>query len=129
MEEIIKQANDLGLMIKGTDVYKRYVEVVQKLDKEEESRNLLEEFIKLNEQVQQKEYSSQPVEVEEKQKLEELSAKVSENELLKEFISAQTYYMNLMMQIQKAISEPEGKPIDESKIIKPNDPGKIITDL
>lgn len=129
MEEIIKQANDLGLMIKGTDVYKRYVEVVQKLDKEEESRNLLEEFIKLNEQVQQKEYSSQPVEVEEKQKLEELSAKVSENELLKEFISAQTYYMNLMMQIQKSISEPEGEPIDESKIIKPNDPGKIITDL
>jgi len=129
MEEIIKQANDLGLMIKGTDVYKKYVEVVQKLDKEEESRKLLEEFVKLNEQVQQKEHSGQPVEVEEKQKLEELSAKVSENELLKEFISAQTYYMNLMMQIQKAISEPEGEPIDESKILKPSDPGKIIKDL
>ncbi len=129
MEEIIKQANDLGLMIKGTDVYKKYVEVVQKLDKEEESRKLLEEFVKLNEQVQQKEHSGQPVEVEEKQKLEELSAKVSENELLKEFISAQTYYMNLMMQIQKTISEPEGEPIDETKILKPSDPGKIIKDL
>ncbi|HMB19583.1 MAG TPA: YlbF family regulator [Spirochaetota bacterium] len=129
MEEIISRANELGLMIKGTDVYKRYVEVVKKLEENPESRKLLEEFAQLSETVQQKEGTGQPVEVEEKQKIEELSAKVSEDELLKEFITAQSYYMNLMMMIQKAISEPEGEPIDESKIVKPNQPGKIITDL
>ncbi len=129
MEEIISRANELGLMIKGTDVYKRYVEVVKKLEQNPESRKLLEEFAQLSETVQQKEGTGQPVEVEEKQKIEELSAKVSEDELLKEFITAQSYYMNLMMMIQKAISEPEGEPIDESKIVKPNQPGKIITDL
>jgi len=129
MEEIISRANELGLMIKGTDVYKRYVEVVKKLEQNPESRKLLEEFAQLSETVQQKEGTGQPVEVEEKQKIEELSAKVSEDELLKEFITAQSYYMNLMMMIQKAISEPEGEPIQESKIVKPNQPGKIITDL
>src|SRR6056297_1734778 len=129
MEGIISRANELGLMIKGTDVYKRYVEVVKKLEENPESRKLLEEFAQLSETVQQKEGTGQPVEVEEKQKIEELSAKVSEDELLKEFITAQSYYMNLMMMIQKAISEPEGEPIDESKIVKPNQPGKIITDL
>ncbi len=129
MEEIISRANELGLMIKGTDVYKRYVEVVKKLEENPESRKLLEEFAQLSETVQQKEGTGQPVEVEEKQKIEELSAKVSEDELLKEFITTQSYYMNLMMMIQKAISEPEGEPIQESKIVKPNQPGKIITDL
>ncbi|MFW5862126.1 MAG: YlbF family regulator [Spirochaetota bacterium] len=129
MEEIISRANELGLMIKGTDVYNRYVEVVKKLEQNQESRKLLEEFAQLSETIQQKEGTGQPVEVEEKQKLEELSAKVSEDELLKEFITAQSYYMNLMMMIQKAISEPEGEPIRESKIVKPNQPGKIITDL
>ncbi|MFW5769948.1 MAG: YlbF family regulator, partial [Spirochaetota bacterium] len=115
MEEIISRANELGLMIKGTDVYNRYVEVVKKLEQNQESRKLLEEFAQLSETIQQKEGTGQPVEVEEKQKLEELSAKVSEDELLKEFITAQSYYMNLMMMIQKAISEPEGEPIRESK--------------
>jgi len=34
-----------------------------------------------------------------------------------------------MMQIQKVISEPVGEPIEQSRIIKPNTGGKIITDF
>jgi hypothetical protein len=33
------------------------------------------------------------------------------------------------MQIQKIISEPAGEPIEQTRIIKPNSGGKIITDF
>ena len=129
MEEIIQKANELGLMIKGTDLYKRYVEVSEKLEKDEEGRKLLEEYIGVSETLYQKERSGGVIEVEEKQRLQEMNEKVSQNQLIKEFMATQTYFMNLMMQIQKTINEPKGDPIEQSKIIKPGGAGKIITGI
>ena len=77
----------------------------------------------------QKEKAGTVIEVHEKEKLQELNDKISENQLIKEFIATQTYYLNMTMQIQKAINEPEGDPIEQSRIITPEDSGKIITDI
>ena len=129
MEEIIKKANELGLMIKGTEVYTRFEELAKKLEADSEARGLLEEYAKATQAIQEKEADGSVIEVEEKQKLQELNDKVSESDLIKEYIATNTYYLNMVMQIQKAISEPEGEPIKESKIIKPGDSGKIITDI
>lgn len=129
MEELIKKANELGLMIKGTEIYKRYEDVGKKLESDADSRKLLEEYAAISEEMYQKENSGGAIEVAEKQKFEDLHEKVSGNQLIKEYIATQSYFMNLMMQIQKAISEPKGKPIEESKIIKPGASGKIITGI
>ena len=129
MEEILKKANELGLMIKGTDVYKRFNELSKKLDEDAEAKKLLEDYARFSEEIHQKEKSGSVIEVDEKQKLQESSEKIAENQLIKEFIATQTYYLNMTLQIQKAINEPEGDPIEKSKIIKPNNTGKIITDL
>jgi cell fate (sporulation/competence/biofilm development) regulator YlbF (YheA/YmcA/DUF963 family) len=61
--------------------------------------------------------------------MQELSEKVSQNQLIKEFIATQTYFYNLMIHIQNAISEPKGEPIKPSKIITPGSSGKIITGI
>ncbi len=129
MEEILKKANELGLMIKGTEIYKRFDELTKKLEGDAEAKKLLEDYAQYSEEMHRKEKSGSVIEVEEKQKLEELTEKVSQNQLIKEFVATQTYYLNMTLQIQKAINEPEGEPIDESKIIKPGNAGKIITDL
>ena len=129
MEEILKKANELGLMIMGTDVYKRFDELRKRLEEDPDAMKLLDEYIKFSDEMQQKENSGTVIEVSDKQKLQEMSEKLSENQLIKEYIATQTYYMNLMLQIQKVINEPEGEPIAESKIIKPDQPGKIITDI
>jgi cell fate (sporulation/competence/biofilm development) regulator YlbF (YheA/YmcA/DUF963 family) len=129
MEEIIKKANELGLMIKGTDVAIRFEELSKKLDEDKESRELLEEYIKVMQEYQEKESEGKVIEVEEKNKIKELSEKVAESQLIKEYIATQTYFVNMMMQIQQAISEPKGEPVKESKIITPNKAGKIITDI
>lgn len=127
MEEILQKANELGLMIKGSDIYRRYEELVKKVEADANSKKLLEDYIKLSEEIYQKESSGGVIEVEEKQKLQDMSQTVSENQLIKEFIATQTYYVNMMMQIQNAISNPKGDPIGPSRIIKPGQSGKIIT--
>lgn len=129
MDEIVKKANELGLMIKGTEIFRRYDELLKQLDADHESRKLLEDYAKASENMYEKEKKGTVIEIAEKQHMQELLEKISVNQLIKEYIATQSYYVNMMMQIQKAISEPEGKPIEESKIIKPESGGKIITDL
>ncbi len=129
MEEILKIANELGLMLQGTDIYKRYREISKKLEEDEEAKSLLEEYIQFSDEMYRKEKAGTVIEVDEKQKLQELNEKISENQLIKEFLATQTYYLNMTLQIQKAINEPEGEPIQQSRIITPDDSGKIITDI
>ncbi len=129
MEEILKKANELGLMIKGTEVFSRFEELSKQLEADSESKALLEEYAKFSQEFQEKEAQGKAIEVEDKQKLQEMNDKLSENALIKEYIATNSYYINMLMQIQKVISEPEGEPIKESKIIKPGNNGKIITDI
>ncbi|HNU90468.1 MAG TPA: YlbF family regulator [Spirochaetota bacterium] len=129
MEEILNKANELGLMVRGTDLYRRYEELSLKLDADEVSRELLEEYARVSEELYAKESSGAPIEVGEKKNFQELTEKISKNQLIKEYIATQSYFLNLMMQIQKVISEPVGEPIEQGRIIKPNAGGKIITDF
>jgi cell fate (sporulation/competence/biofilm development) regulator YlbF (YheA/YmcA/DUF963 family) len=128
MDEILRKANELGLMIKGSELYKRLEDLTVKLDSDENSKSLLEEYVALSNTIAEKEESGAPIEVDEKSALSALTDRVSDNELLKEFIATQTYYMNLIYLVQKTINNPAGEPIAESKIIKPGGSGKIITD-
>ncbi len=127
MEELIKKANELGLMIKGTEIASRFEELSKKLDNDLKAKNLLEEYINVMQSFQEKESKGSAIEVDEKKKIQELSEEVAKNQLIKEYIATQTYFYNMMVQIQNAISDPKGEPIKESKIITPGSSGKIIT--
>jgi cell fate (sporulation/competence/biofilm development) regulator YlbF (YheA/YmcA/DUF963 family) len=127
MEEIIKKANELGLMIKGTEISARFEEISKKIENDNEAKNLLEDYVKVTQEFQERESEGLPIEVEEKKKIQELSEKVAQNQLIKEFIATQTYFYNMMIQIQNAISDPKGEPVKASKIITPGGGGKIIT--
>jgi cell fate (sporulation/competence/biofilm development) regulator YlbF (YheA/YmcA/DUF963 family) len=129
MEEILKKANELGLMIKGTEIHNRFEEISNKIENDKEAKALLEEYVKITQEFQEKESTGSPIEVEEKKKIKELSEKVAQNQLIKEFIATQTYFYNMMIQIQNAISDPKGEPVKESKIISPVGGGKIITGI
>lgn len=129
MEEILKKANELGLMIKGSDLYRRFSELSKKLEADQAARTLLEQYISHSEALMEKEEKGLPIEVDEKKKLEELGKQVSESDLIKEYIATQTYFFNLLMKVQEIINNPEGEAIPESRIIKPGGSGSIITDL
>jgi len=129
MEEILKKANELGLMIKGSSLYQRFSELSKKLEADQAARSLLEQYLSQSEALMEKEEKGLPIEVTEKQQFEDLGKKVSESDLIKEYIATQTYFFNLLMKVQEIINNPEGDPIPESRIIKPGTPGGIITDI
>ncbi len=128
MDEILNKANELGLMIKGSEIFQRFEEISHKLDGDQEARKMLEEYAALSDTLMMKEKSGVSIEVSEKQELERMGKGLSENQLVMEFIATQTYYLNMIQQIQQAISNPKGDPITPSKIIKPGG-GKIITGI
>lgn len=129
MEEILKKANELGLMIKGSELYQRFSELSGRVEADPQARAILDEYIEFSGSVLAKEEQGTAIEVAEKQKLEDLGKKVSENDLLKEYIATQTYFYNLLMQVQSIINNPQGEAVPESKIIKPGGSGNIITDF
>jgi cell fate (sporulation/competence/biofilm development) regulator YlbF (YheA/YmcA/DUF963 family) len=129
MEEILKKANELGLMIRGTEIFRRFDELSKKLEADNEARSLLEKYAALSDEIHDKELSGEAVNPEDKKALEDMSEKLSKSILVKEYIATQSYYVNMLMQIQKIISEPVGDPITESKIITPGSTSKIITDF
>ncbi len=129
MEEILKKANELGLMIKDSDLYRRFSELSKNIEADQAARTLLEQYISFSEKLMEKEEKGLAIEVDEKKKLEDLGKQVSESNLIKEYIATQTYFFNLLMKVQEIINNPQGDPIPESRIIKPTASGGIITDI
>ncbi len=129
MEEILQKANELGLMIRGSELYRRFNELSGALDADPQAKSILDEYLRFSGELIEKEEHGAPIEVAEKQKLEEMGKQVSENGLIKEYIATQTYFYNLLMQVQEIINNPQGEAIPESKIIKPGGSGTIITDF
>ncbi len=127
MEEILRKANELGLMIKGSELYRKLEELSAGIEADGASKALLEEYLTKTTLLNEKEQSGSAIEVSEKKEIEELSEKIAANDLIKDYITVQTYFMNLLIMVQKTINEPVGEPIAESKIIKPGTSGKIIT--
>jgi len=129
MDAILHKANELGLMIRGTKIYQDFSEILKRIESDSTAKSLLEEYVSVSKEYQEKEASGTVIEIEAKRVLKELSEKVSANDLLKEYITCQSTYINLMMQIEGKISNPEGDPIGETKIIEPKKGGNIITDI
>lgn len=128
MEEILKKASELGHLLRQNDIVKRYRELAEKLEKNEESRALLDELLEATHAFQKKEEAGAAIEVEEKKRLSELQEKSRNDALINEFLATQMYYLNLLTQVNEAIAQPKGEPPKKSDIILPGeDKGIIIT--
>ncbi len=104
MEELLKKANELGRMLKETEVCSQYEKLSADLEADRDSKGLLDEYLDLFEKMHKKEMSGGVIEVHEKEKLAEVQTRVSENPLIVEYIDAKNRYVTLLMEIQKAVS-------------------------
>ncbi len=126
MEKILEAANRLGHLLAQNDIVKRYTEILEELHKDENAKNLLDEYIVFINDYRRKEEEGAVIEVEDKKKLTEMSEEVKESNIINEFMATQGYYMNIMQQVNEKIARPEGDPPKESKIITPGDDKRII---
>ncbi len=104
MEEILKKANELGVMLKNSGIYSHYEKLSAELEADADSKNLLDEYMSLFEEMQKKESGGGIIEIEEKDTLGEIQKRVSENRLIIEYIDAKNSYVKILMEIQKLVS-------------------------
>ena len=125
-DKILEAANRLGHYLAKNDLVQRYRKLSEDLEKDEEARKLVNEYIEFSALYQEKEKAGTTIEVEEKRRFSELSQKIKDHKLLSEFFATQSYYMILMQEINERIAHPEGDPPKESTIITPGEDRHII---
>lgn len=126
MEKIIKKANELGHLLNQNDIVKRFRELTEQMEKDEEAQEILNELLSASQAYQLKEEKGETIEVEEKKKLSDLQEKAKGNNLVGEFLATQTYYISLLHQVNEVIANPQGEPPKDSNIIVPDQDKGII---
>ncbi len=100
MEEILNAANELGLLIRETGVYKKYSENLRNLESDRESRDLLEKYVAKSESIRERELAGDIIEQYERQELEELNGLVNGNSIIMAYLETERAYYTLLADIQ-----------------------------
>jgi cell fate (sporulation/competence/biofilm development) regulator YlbF (YheA/YmcA/DUF963 family) len=105
MQEILRECEELGLMIKRSEDYIKYIYLSGRLNNSPDDMKTLQEFVKISRELAAKEASNLIVDVWEKDQLADAAQRVSENPLVSEYLEAQSIFMELMNQVFNAIEE------------------------
>lgn len=103
-QEILKEAKALGEKIATHDTAKTFEAAVKVLQDDIEAQRILSDYQRHIHTVSEKEAKGEPIEVEDKHKLEELQKGVMRNKNLRDFQMAQMDYLDLMRQVDAAIN-------------------------
>ena len=109
-EQIEQAAADLGTMVAGHDYAKELFAAEDALEKDLDATRLLNDFNRHIQAVGQKQREQQPIEVEDKRKLEQLQTQIASNLLVRRLQLAQMNFLDLMRKVQALIaSNAEGE--------------------
>jgi len=119
MEEILRLAQGLGQTIRQHPRYQKLVEADGKVNADKVAADAWEGYNRAYAALVQKSQRGQPIEVDEKRRLEGLKQAVAGNDTLKTFLRAQADYAELMQQMNaaifKAIGGDKGEGEEEAK--------------
>ena len=103
MDEILNTANELGLLIKETEIYSTFQGLFSQLESDPASQKLLQEYLQVKENLHQQELTGNASEIHEIDKLKRLYDLVSANRVILDFLDARDSYINLLSEIQNSI--------------------------
>ncbi len=104
MEEILKKANELGLMIKHTEVCINFERLTREIELNEDASSLLKKYNETAETIQAKRESGDIIEKYEQEMFRALTETVKENILLVEYLTARDQYIDLLMKIHNSMN-------------------------
>jgi len=110
-QDILDTATKLGRMISESQPVTTFHSLLDNLKQDKDAQRLLDDLNGLTEKLAEKEGNVQPIEVEEKQQLEQMRTEVAQHPLLSKLQVAQMDYVDLMRQVDEAVtnaSQPEG---------------------
>jgi len=103
-QEVLAQARTLGQTLAADEAVRAYMAAQRALRDDTEAKELLQKYTAQADRIHQLEATQRPVEVADKQKLQELERGMSANPTLKQFMRAQVDYLALMNSVNNAIS-------------------------
>ena len=106
-EEILAQAEDLGHLIRNTDIYAEFNRTSELLFSDPRSRGLFDEFISFSSEIKQRQDGGDIIEKFEMERLRELTEQAAGNDIIVDFLNAQNAYLDLLLKIQKEINSDE----------------------
>ena len=109
-QDILKAATDLGELIGQHTAALRLQDAAKLLESDRDAQRAMVDFNRFMQEIQQKEATGQPIEVEEKHKIDALQKAVAQSLPLQNFQMAQMDYLDLMRQVDEAVS---GKQNDQ----------------
>jgi len=104
MEEILKKANELGLLIKQTKAYIKFEKITAEIEEDNDASSLLKKYNEIAETIQKKQESGYTVEKYEQEMFKALTETVTGNKLIVEYLKARDIYIDLLMKIHNSIS-------------------------
>jgi cell fate (sporulation/competence/biofilm development) regulator YlbF (YheA/YmcA/DUF963 family) len=108
MENILRLAEGVGQAIRQHPRYLKLVEADGKVTADKAASEAWEAYNRAYAALVQKSQRGQPIEVDEKHRLERLKQAIAGNETLKAFLRAQADYAELMQQMNAAIFKAIG---------------------
>ena len=103
-DAILKKARELGEMISGHEAAKKLEAVLKRLEQDDEAQRVLTDYNRHLQTLAEKQQQGQPIEVEDKQKLEKLQKQVVTSPVLGDFQAAQMDYVDLMRRVDQALT-------------------------
>jgi len=107
--EVVAKARELGALIAEHEAARQVEAVARELEADTEAQRLLTDYRRHLTTIAEKQQNQQPIEPEEKKRLEEAQAAVIRHPLLRKLQTAQMDYADLMRQVNEAITG-EGTP-------------------
>lgn len=104
MEDILRKANELGILIKQTKACKDFEKLSSEIEKDEDASSLLKKYNEIAETIQKKHEAGDTVEKYEQEMFKALTETVTGNTLILEYLKARDIYIDLLMKIHNSIS-------------------------
>ena len=104
MEDILDRANELGTLIKDTEVYIKFEELSSEVENDKEASLLLKKYNEIAETIQQKQEAGFTLEKFEQERFRDISMAVASNELLLKYLKARELYIEMLLKIHQTLS-------------------------
>ena len=105
MEQLIELARRLGEQITRHERFTLLKQAQSDVNEDTEAKELITQYQQHAEKIRQLEIQQKPVEVEDKHKLQNIEAKISTNERLKELTRRQVDFVEMMQKIKQTIDD------------------------
>ncbi|MHC4564069.1 MAG: YlbF/YmcA family competence regulator [Planctomycetota bacterium] len=117
MDQILKVADELGQVISNSNVVQNYRTSREAMNAEPETMELLQGFMQQSSKIMELTQKQEPIEPDEKHKLNDIHAQLVARDAFKAFSAAQVEYVDMMRKVQQAmmthLQDIEGQPAEQ----------------